>query len=202
MPAGSPWPLGIHWVEADDSFSFALYSKHATGVTLVCYPEADLAEPIFEFRLAQPAHKTEHVWYGRIPASELRGAAVSRTASKGRTKPHQSYEHGEAFEESRRMVQPFHAAGIEVWLGSMRSLSSSCVARPLPPFDSNRQRSAVDIDCLFGRRTRPIPASCEIVLTTDSWFRHVSPKRGRSFLAVSLQRDLITTRALSFNPTP
>ena len=30
--------------------------------------------------------------------------------------PHQSYAHGEAFEEFRTMVQAFHAAGIEVWL--------------------------------------------------------------------------------------
>ena len=30
--------------------------------------------------------------------------------------PHQSYAHGEAFEEFQTMVQAFHAAGIEVWL--------------------------------------------------------------------------------------
>jgi glycogen operon protein len=30
--------------------------------------------------------------------------------------PHQSYAHGEAFEEFRTMVAAFHAAGIEVWL--------------------------------------------------------------------------------------
>ena len=30
--------------------------------------------------------------------------------------PHQSYAHGEAFQEFREMVQAFHAAGIEVWL--------------------------------------------------------------------------------------
>jgi glycogen operon protein len=30
--------------------------------------------------------------------------------------PHQSYAHGEAFEDFRTMVHAFHAAGIEVWL--------------------------------------------------------------------------------------
>ena len=30
--------------------------------------------------------------------------------------PHQSYAHGEAFDEFRTMVRAFHAAGIEVWL--------------------------------------------------------------------------------------
>ena len=41
MPAGSPWPFGVQWVEPDESFSFSLYSKHATGVTLLCYTEQD-----------------------------------------------------------------------------------------------------------------------------------------------------------------
>ena len=28
--AGRPWPIGVHWVEADDAFNFSLFSKHAT----------------------------------------------------------------------------------------------------------------------------------------------------------------------------
>ena len=41
--AGSPWPFGVQWVEADDAFNFSLYSRHATGVTLLCYTEEDPA---------------------------------------------------------------------------------------------------------------------------------------------------------------
>ena len=46
--AGRPWPLGVEWVEADDAFNFALYSRHATGVTLLGYAEKDLARPAFD----------------------------------------------------------------------------------------------------------------------------------------------------------
>jgi len=35
--AGRPWPLGVEWVQAEDAFNFALYSRHATGATLYAY---------------------------------------------------------------------------------------------------------------------------------------------------------------------
>ena len=40
LRVGSPWPFGVEWVEAEDAFNFSLYSRHATGVTLLCYTEA------------------------------------------------------------------------------------------------------------------------------------------------------------------
>ena len=40
---GTQSPLGITWVEAEQAFNFALYSKHATGVTLLLYVSDDLA---------------------------------------------------------------------------------------------------------------------------------------------------------------
>ena len=33
VPAGRPWPIESEWVPAEDAFNFALYSRHATGVT-------------------------------------------------------------------------------------------------------------------------------------------------------------------------
>ena len=63
-------------MEAEDAYNFALYSRHATGVTLLCYAEEDPASPIFEFRFRHPTHKTGNVWHCGIPASELRGAAL------------------------------------------------------------------------------------------------------------------------------
>ena len=50
-PAGRPWPLGVEWVGAENAFNFALYSRHATGVTLLCYDETDPAKA-FEQRWA------------------------------------------------------------------------------------------------------------------------------------------------------
>jgi isoamylase len=76
MSAGRPWPLGIAWVEAEQAFNFALYSGHATGVTLMCYREDDAVRPACEFQLGHPAHKTGDIWHAQIPQSELHGATL------------------------------------------------------------------------------------------------------------------------------
>jgi glycogen operon protein len=39
---GSPSPLGVTWIEDEAAYNFALYSKHATQVTLLLYSEIDL----------------------------------------------------------------------------------------------------------------------------------------------------------------
>ena len=42
---GDPWPLGATWVESQRGFNFALYSRHASSVTLLLYTEHDPAKP-------------------------------------------------------------------------------------------------------------------------------------------------------------
>ena len=103
MPAGSPWPFGVQWVEADDAFNFALYSRHATGVTLLCYTEEDPARPVFEFRFQHPAHKTGSIWHCRIPASELRGATLYAYRVEG---PHEP-ERGQRFDPQKVLLDPY-----------------------------------------------------------------------------------------------
>src|SRR6185369_12391505 len=58
VSAGSSWPLGAQWIAAEHSFNFALYSRHATGVTLLCYNQSDPAKAVFEFKIEYPVHKT------------------------------------------------------------------------------------------------------------------------------------------------
>ena len=103
IPAGSPWPLGVQWVEAEDSFNFALYSKHATGVTLVCYAEREPARSTFEFRLAHPAHKTGNIWHCRIPARELRGATLYAYRVEGPSDPGNGYR----FDRQKVLLDPY-----------------------------------------------------------------------------------------------
>src|SRR6185369_4025634 len=67
IKAGRPWPLGVEWIESEDSFNFALYSRHATGVTLLCYLDDDAVRPSFAFRFEHPAFKTGNIWHARIP---------------------------------------------------------------------------------------------------------------------------------------
>ena len=43
---GDPWPLGATWVESQRGFNLALYSRHASSVTLLLYTENDPANPV------------------------------------------------------------------------------------------------------------------------------------------------------------
>src|SRR5436190_7743041 len=103
ITAGRPWPLGVEWIEAEDAFNFALYSRHATGVRLLCTGENDPAKPVFEFRFHHPAHKTGSIWHCRIPAGELGGATLYAYRIEGRHDP----EHGQRFDPQKVLLDPY-----------------------------------------------------------------------------------------------
>ena len=108
MRAGSPWPFGVQWVEAEDAFNFSLYSRHATGVVLLCYTEQDPVRPVFEFRFQHPAHKTGNVWHCRIPATELRGAGLYAYRVEGPYEP----ERGHRFDPQKSPARSVRAVGV------------------------------------------------------------------------------------------
>jgi isoamylase len=66
---GSPVPQGVTRVEEESAYNFALYSKHATAVTLLLYRDDDLVQPQSSHRLDCRQHKTGRVWHCRIPYS-------------------------------------------------------------------------------------------------------------------------------------
>jgi glycogen operon protein len=103
VPAGRAWPLGVEWIEKEDAFNFALFSRHATGVTLLCYSEEDSVKPRFEFRFQYPAHKTGSIWHCRIPVTELRGATLYAYRVEG---PHDP-DHGHRFDPQKVLLDPY-----------------------------------------------------------------------------------------------
>jgi glycogen operon protein len=70
---GSPTPLGATWIAEQKAHNFALYSKHASAVTLLLYGE-DPANPVKTLELTPLVHKTGRVWHCRIPEAEAPGA--------------------------------------------------------------------------------------------------------------------------------
>lgn len=66
---GSPSPLGLTWIEEEAAYNFALYSEHATAVTLLLYSELDLSIPTYEYVLDPLANKTGRVWHCRVKAN-------------------------------------------------------------------------------------------------------------------------------------
>ena len=71
---GLPFPLGVTWIETEQAYNFALYSKHAESVTLLLYAEDDLATPVLSYRFDFLKNKSGRVWHCRLPQSMLKGA--------------------------------------------------------------------------------------------------------------------------------
>jgi glycogen operon protein len=43
---GAPLPLGVIWIDGQQAYNFALYSRHAAAVTLLLYSDRDLVHPV------------------------------------------------------------------------------------------------------------------------------------------------------------
>jgi isoamylase len=71
---GQPAPLGASWNRQARAWNFALYSKQATGVTLLLYGKDDSARPLYEFRLDHLLNKSGRVWHCWIPEASIPGA--------------------------------------------------------------------------------------------------------------------------------
>lgn len=71
---GSPYPLGVTYVEESDGFNFALYSKHAALVDLLLYTEDDFTVPVAQFRLDPYKNKTQRIWHIRLSRAEMQKA--------------------------------------------------------------------------------------------------------------------------------
>lgn len=68
---GLPSPLGVTWIEPEQSYNFALYSKHATGVILLLYAERDCVNPAYQYRMNYLKNKTGRIWHCRIPVADM-----------------------------------------------------------------------------------------------------------------------------------
>jgi isoamylase len=72
---GLPFPLGATWIEEERAFNFALYSKHAAGVTLLLYAAGDIVNPVFAYPFDYLRNKSGRVWHCRLALSAMKGAA-------------------------------------------------------------------------------------------------------------------------------
>jgi isoamylase len=68
---GAPWPLGVTWLPAENAFNFALYSKHATEVELLCFARQDLYRPALTKRLDFRINKSGPIWHCRVAIADL-----------------------------------------------------------------------------------------------------------------------------------
>ncbi|MCU0958921.1 MAG: isoamylase [Pirellulaceae bacterium] len=71
---GEAFPLGATWIAAEHAFNFALYSKHATAVTLLLFHPRDVSRPVVTKPLNHLLHKSGRVWHCRMAKEDMRGA--------------------------------------------------------------------------------------------------------------------------------
>jgi glycogen operon protein len=72
---GASAPLGVTWLPGERAYNFALYSRHATGVTLLLYRDGDPVNPVFSYRMDPLRNKTSRIWHCWITAEMADGAA-------------------------------------------------------------------------------------------------------------------------------
>jgi len=103
---GYSWPLGASWVESKSSYNFALYSRHATSVTLLIYCVEDSVKPSYQYPLDPIVNKTGLIWYCMVPAEDIPGGAFYAYRIDGPKAPHL----GHRFDSKKILLDPFAPA--------------------------------------------------------------------------------------------
>ena len=100
---GGPWPLGASWVESEQAYNFALYSRSATSVTLLFYNESDPAKPVCVHPFDPVRNKTGMIWHCRLPEKDLGGATLYAYRVDGPNDPLA----GHRFDPRKVLLDPF-----------------------------------------------------------------------------------------------
>jgi isoamylase len=100
---GVPLPLGLTRVGPEGAYNFALYSRHATAVSLLLYGEQNVAEPARVVALDYLRNKSGRVWHCRLPASALAGCAYYAYRVDGPFDP----ARGHRFDKQKVLLDPY-----------------------------------------------------------------------------------------------
>jgi len=84
---GSVAPLGVSRVEAERAYNFALYSRHATHVSLLLYGADDLINPALRLDFDPLKNKSGRVWHCRVPDDQRANARYYAYSVDGESGP-------------------------------------------------------------------------------------------------------------------
>jgi glycogen operon protein len=116
---GSPAPLGVTYISADEQFNFAIYSKHATGIRLLLYSQSDPVSPIHVEELSWSRHKSGRVWHCRLSEKLVKGASYYAYQIDGP----QNFAEGQRFDPAKVLLDPY-ARAVHFPSGFSRSAAS------------------------------------------------------------------------------
>jgi glycogen operon protein len=106
MAEGLPSPLGASWNEHARAWNFALYSKHATAVTLLLYRASQVSDPVRRVRFDPVANKSGRIWHCFVPEADLHAAVYYAYAVDG---PHEPWA-GLRFDPDKVLLDPYARA--------------------------------------------------------------------------------------------
>jgi isoamylase len=101
---GSPQPLGATWLENEQCFNFALYSRHASSVTLLLYSPKDLLNPVIRIPLDHLTHKSGRIWHCRLAADRIGDAHYYAYSIQGPNNPAADFH---AFDPEKVLLDPY-----------------------------------------------------------------------------------------------
>lgn len=104
---GSPQPLGAVWLQKENSYNFSLYSRHATGVTLLLYAAQDLVNPLLRVPLNYLIHKSGRIWHCRLAADKVANARYYAYSVEG---PNNQDAEFHAFDSDKVLLDPYAAS--------------------------------------------------------------------------------------------
>ncbi len=101
---GAPSPLGVVWLEGEQAYNFALYSRYATAVTLLCYASHDPVHPVYTATLSTPG-ATRRGGSGTAACRQRswRGPSTTPTASTARP----GIDEGHRFDPQKVLLDPY-----------------------------------------------------------------------------------------------
>jgi len=100
---GSPRPMGVTFIKSQQAWNFALYSKHATAVTLHLYQESDTEHPVYSYEFKPLLNKSGRVWHCRLPAATVNSASYYAYQVDG---PHNP-DNGHRFDPKKSLLDPY-----------------------------------------------------------------------------------------------
>ncbi len=103
---GAPAPLGASWVDSERAWNFALFSRHASVVTLLLYSEQNLETPVFQFVCDPIKNKTGPIWHCFVAESSAPGARFYAYHVDGPREP----AYGHRFDPEKVLLDPFASA--------------------------------------------------------------------------------------------
>ncbi len=103
---GLPSPLGATWNSKANAWNFALFSKHATSVTLLFYGADEFTEPLYRVRLDHLVNKSGRVWHCWLADEAIRGACYYAYSVDGPDDP----ASGLRFNPDKVLLDPYARA--------------------------------------------------------------------------------------------